>query len=324
MGGVQLRSVHGLMAGILFCAFVFPSAAQNFPSRTMRFYVGFTPGTGSDLVSRLLAQKMGERLGQSVIVEQKISSGGILASEAVVKSQPDGHTMTLLSGMHPVLAAMRKSLPYDPVRDFGTVSLVSSYPILISVAANSPTKSLSDLLARAKVAQAVTYSMGSTGSMLHLLGEWINMEAGTSMVAVPFSGSGPALVDLLGGRIDAKIDTATATFGQMRSGKVRAIALSSLTRYPLAPEVPTINEVVPGVEASSWLGLAVASATPRPIINRLNSEIRAIIELPDVRKRFAEMGGIPLASTPEEMRDRIGMEIKRWARVVEKRHIERQ
>jgi tripartite-type tricarboxylate transporter receptor subunit TctC len=322
---MQLRRVHGFIAAVLLAAIVLPVAAQDFPSRTMRFYVGFAPGTGSDLVSRLLAQKLSERLGQPVIVEQKISSGGILASEAVVKSQPDGHTMALLSGMHPVLAAMRKSLPYDPLRDFSMVSLVSSYPIVISVAMDSPVKSLPDLLARARAAPGrITYSMGSIGTLLHLLGEWMNIEAGTSMVAVPFKGSAPALMDLLGGRIDAMIDTGTATFGQMRAGKVRAIALSSPARYPLAPDVPTIAEVIPGVEASSWLGVAVAPATPRAIINRLNSEVRAIIELPDVRQRLAELGGVPLGSTPEEMRDRIDREIKRWTRVVELRNIERQ
>jgi tripartite-type tricarboxylate transporter receptor subunit TctC len=325
MREVRLRRFRGCIAAALLCAIVLPVEAQTFPSRTMRFYVGFTPGTGSDLVSRLLAQKMGERFGQPVIVEQKISSGGVLASEAVVKSPPDGHSMVLLSGIHPVLAAMRKSLPYDPVRDFGTVSLVSSYPIVISVASDSPVKSLSDLLARAKAAPGrITYSMGSTGSLLHLLGEWMNIEAGTTMVPVPFKGSAPALMDLLGGRIDAMIDTGTASFGQMRAGKIRALALSTGARYPLAPEVPTMAEAVPGVEARSWLGVAVAPATPRAIINRLNSEVRAVIELPEVRQRLADMGGIALASTPEEMRDRIEGEIKRWTRVVKLRNIERQ
>jgi tripartite-type tricarboxylate transporter receptor subunit TctC len=322
---MELRGVHGFIAAVLLAAIVLPCAAQEFPSRTMRFYVGFAPGTGSDLVSRLLAQKLAERLGQAVIVEQKIGSGGILASDAVVKSQPDGHTMVLLSGAHPVLAAMRKSLPYDPVRDFGTVSLVSSYPIVISVAMNSPIQSLPDLIERARAAPGrITYSMGSTGSLLHLLGEWMNIESGTSMVPVPFKGSAPALLDLLGGRIDAMIDTGTATFGQMRAGKVRALALSSPARYPLAPDVPTIAEVVPGVEASSWLGVAVAPATPRAIIDRLNREVRAITELAEVRQRLSELGGIPLGSTPEEMRERIEREIKRWTQVVERRNIERQ
>ena len=322
---MQLGRVHGFIAAVLLAAIVLPGAAQDFPSRTMRFYVGFSPGTGSDLVSRLLAQKLSERFGQPVIVEQKIGSGGIFASEAVVKSQPDGHTMVLLSGAHPVLAAMRKTLPYDPLRDFGMVSLVSSYPIVISVTPNSPIKSLPDLIARARAApDRITYSMGSIGTLLHLLGEWMNIEAGTSMVAVPFKGSSPALMDLLGGRIDLMIDTGTASFGQMRAGKIRAIALSWPTRYPLAPDVPTIAEAIPGVEAGSWLGVAVAPATPRAIINRLNSEVRAIIELPDVRQRLAELGGVPLGSTPEEMRDRIEREIKRWTRVVELRNIERQ
>ena len=266
MRGVQFRRVHGFIAAVLLAAIVLPAAAQNFPSRTMRFYVGFAPGTGSDLVSRLLAQKLSERFGQPVIVEQKISSGGILASEAVVKSEPDGHTMALLSGMHPVLAAMRKSLPYDPLRDFGMVSLVSSYPIVVSVAMDSQVKSLPDLLARARAAPGrITYSMGSIGTLLHLLGEWINIEAGTSMLAVPFKGSAPALMDLLGGRIDAMIDTGTATFGQMRAGKVRAIALSSPTRYPLAPDVR---------QRLGELGGIPIGSTPEEMHDRIGREIQ--------------------------------------------------
>jgi tripartite-type tricarboxylate transporter receptor subunit TctC len=166
--------------------------------------------------------------------------------------------------------------------------------------------------------------MGSLGSLQHLLGEWMNLEAGTSMVAVPFKGSAPALVELLGGRIDAMMDTATASFGQIRAGKVRALALSWPVRYPLAADVPTMAEAFPGVEASSWLGMALAPATPRPIVDRLNREVRAIIELPEARQRFGEMGGVPTGSTPEEMRDRIEREIKRWSRLVALRNIERQ
>ncbi len=216
-------------------------------------------------------------------------------------------------------------MPFDFVRDFGMVSLVSSYPLVMSVAAGSPTRSLGDLLARAKREPGrVTYSMGSVGSLLHLLGLWIDMEAGTTMLPVPFKGSSPALIELLGGRIDAMFDTGTATFPQMRAGTVRAIALSSPTRYPLAPDVPTIAETVPGVEASSWLGLAVSPGTPRPVINKLNRELRTILDLGDVKQRLAELGGVPTPSTPEEMRDRIDTEIKRWNRIVEAKNIERQ
>ncbi len=323
--GMLFQRSGAIIAGVFAAAIAASAVAQEFPTRPMHFYVGFVPGTGSDLVSRLLAQKMGERFGQPVIVEQRISSGGLVACEAVVKSPPDGHALVLLSGSHPVLVATRKSMPFDLVRDFGMVSLVSSYPLVMSVAAGSPVKSLGDLLARAKKEPGrVTYSMGSMGSLLHLLGLWIDMEAGTTMLPVPFKGSSPALIELLGGRIDAMFDTGTATFPQMRSGKVRAIALSSASRYPLAPDVPTISETVPGVEASSWLGLAVTPGTPRPVINRLNRELRSILELPDSRQRLAELGGVATPSTPEEMRERIESEIKRWNRIVEAKSIERQ
>jgi tripartite-type tricarboxylate transporter receptor subunit TctC len=159
---------------------------------------------------------------------------------------------------------------------------------------------------------------------VHLLGEWINIEAGTAILGVPYKGSANALVDVLAGRIDATVETGTASFGHIRSGKLRALAVSSATRHPALPELPTISETLPGVEMSSWLGLAVPAATPRAIVDRLNGEIRSILELSDVRQRLADLSGVPTPSSPEEMRALIGREIARWTRVVDTKKIERQ
>jgi len=298
--------------------------SQAYPSRPIRFLVGSPPGSGNDLVSRLLAQKLAERLGQPVVVEQKPGGAGLLANDALAKSAPDGHTLVLLSGAHAATAALNRALPYDPLRDFAMVGTVVAYPLVISVAPGSSIRSFADLLERARAAPGkLTYSM-TPGTLVQLLGEWINIEAGTSILGVPYKGSANALVDVLAGRVDATIETGTASFGHIRSGKLRPLAVSSAERHPALPELQTISETLPGVEMSSWLGLAAPSRTPRPVIDRLNREVRAIVDLPDVRQRLVDLSGVPTLSSPEEMRALVEREIERWKRVVELKNIERQ
>src|SRR5213594_4446248 len=311
-----LAAVAALIAG--------EAIAQQYPVRPIRFLVGSPPGSGNDLVSRVLAQKLAERFGQPVIVEQKPGGAGLLANDALAKSPTDGHTLVLLSGAHPATAALNRALPYDPVRDFGMVGTVVAYPLVISVALNSEIRSFPDLIARARHAPGkLTYSM-TPGTLVHLLGEWINIEAGTAILGVPYKGSANALVDVLAGRVDATIETGTASFGHIRSGKLRALALSSPARHPGLPGVPTISETLPGVEMSSWLGLAVPAATQRATIERLNGEMRSILKEREVQQRLADLSGVPTPSSPEEMRALIEREIARWKRVVELKHIERQ
>src|SRR5438309_3900388 len=300
------------------------ATAQQYPSRPIRFLVGSPPGSGNDLVSRLLAQKLAERFGQPVVVEERPGGAGLLANDAVGKSTPDGHTMVLLSGAHPATAALNRALPYDPVRDFGMVGTVVAYPLVISVAPDSPIRSFADLIERARAAPGkLTYSM-TPGTLVHLLGEWINIEAGTAILGVPYKGSANALVDVLAGRIDATIETGTASCGHIRSGKLRALALSSPARHPALPELQTISETLPGVEMSSWLGLAVPASTPRAIIERLNGEIRSILKEREAQQRLADLSGVPTPSSPEEMRALGERAIARRKRVVELKHIERQ
>jgi tripartite-type tricarboxylate transporter receptor subunit TctC len=299
--------------------------AQSYPERAIRFYVGFPPGGSTDLVSRYLGAKLSERLKQPVVVEQKVGGTGLIANDAVVKAPPDGHTMVLLTGGHPGTAAVMKSLPYDPVKGFGMVSVVIEYPMTISVAPESPIKSFPDLIARAKSEPGrISYSSAGPGSLHHLLGEWLNIEAGTTMLHVPFKGAAPAFTELLGGRIDVLIETATFAFPMIKGGRLRPLALSSAGRYPLMPEVPTVGETLKGVEFSSWLGLAVSPATPRPVIDVLNRETRAILAEDETRQRFAGFGGVPAASSPEQMGERVEREVARWKRVVATRGIEQQ
>ena len=301
------------------------ASAQDYPNRPLRFYVGFAPGGSTDIISRLLAQRLQERLGQPVVVEQKVGATGIIAQDAVAKAPSDGYTLVLLTGGHPTSAAMMKSLPYDPVKDFGMISIVTQYPMAISVLPDSQVKSLADLIGRAKAAPGrVSFSSAGVGSLHHLLGEWLNIEAGTEMIHVPFKGAAPAFTELLAGRIDVMIETMTFSSAQIRTGRMRPLALSTATRSPGFPDVPTIAETLPGVEAQSWLGIVTSPGTPQPVIDRLNRELRAILAEPGVQQRLAELGGEAYPTSPEEMRARIAREIARWQRVVEVRKIERQ
>jgi tripartite-type tricarboxylate transporter receptor subunit TctC len=309
----------------LLLGIALPAQAQTYPERPIRFYVGFPPGGSTDLVSRYLGHKLSERLKQTVVVDQKTGATGLLANDAVAKAPADGLTMVLLTGGHPGTAAVMKSLPYDPVKDFGMVSVVIEYPMTISVKPDSPIQSFPDLIARAKAEPGrISYSSAGPGSLHHLLGEWLNIEAGTTMLHVPFKGAAPAFTELLGGRIDVLIETATFAFPMIKANRLRPLALSSAGRYRLMPDVPTVGETLKAVEFSSWLGLAVAPGTPRPVIDLLNRESRAILAEDETRQRFAGFGGIPAPSSPGEMAERIDREVARWKKVVDTRGIERQ
>jgi tripartite-type tricarboxylate transporter receptor subunit TctC len=299
--------------------------AQDWPSRPLKLVVGFPAGGSPDVVGRLIGEKLSQRLGQPVVVENLPGAAGITASDNVARAAPDGYTMVMLTGAHTGTGAMRKKLPYDPVKGFAMVSTVTAYPMMIMVKPDSPIKSLPDLLARAKAApNKVTYASNAPGSAHHLLGEWINIEAKTTMVPVPYKGAAQAIVDLLGGRVDAMIDTATTAIEPVRSGQTRALAVASPKRYPLVPDVPTVAETLPGVETMSWLGIAMPAGTPRPIVDRLNKELKEILDEPEMKKRLSQLGGVSNWSTPEQMRDQIAGEIARWNRVIDEKKIERQ
>jgi tripartite-type tricarboxylate transporter receptor subunit TctC len=300
-------------------------AQADYPSRPIRFLVGFTPGGSADITSRFVAQKLSERLGQPVVVEQRLGATGIIAQDAVAKAAPDGYTMVLLTGGHPTSAAIKKSLPYHPVNDFGMVSTLIEYPMGMAVRPDSPIRSVPDLLRRAKAEPGrLSISSAGVGSLHHLLAEWIKVETGTEMIHVPFKGAAPAYQELLGGRIDVFMETMTFLHPQFRSGQVRPLAVSSAQRLSDFPDVPTIAEAVPGVAATSWLGLVVAPKTPAAVVERVNREVRGFLAEPATAERFAQLGGTPAPSSPEEMRKRVDTEVQRWTRIVALRKIERE
>jgi tripartite-type tricarboxylate transporter receptor subunit TctC len=253
-----------------------------------------------------------------VIVESITQGVGILGNQMVSKSAPDGYTLAMLTGGFTTQAAVMKSLPYDPIRDFAFVTSVVAYPMFLLVAPNSPIASFKDLIDRARAAPGkVNYAIIGGGSVYHLLGKWIENRAGVEMNAVPYRGSVPAFTDLIGGRLDAMIDTATSAIPRIRNGQLRPLAVSSPERYPLMPDAPTMVETVPGIELMSWLGLAAAPQTPRPIIDRLNNEIRRALDLPDIRQWLTETGVLAAPSSPEELQRRIETEIELYSKIAE-------
>jgi tripartite-type tricarboxylate transporter receptor subunit TctC len=300
-----------------------PVLADMWPMRPVRIVTGTPAGGSPDFVSRLLADKLAERLGQAVVVENS-STTGVAAWNTVAKSPPDGYTLSMLTGAFSARAAVAKALPYDPIKDFTFVTLVSGYPMVVATSPDSPIKSFADLIARAKAAPyAMTYGMNLPGSVHHLTGELINVEAGTSMRGIPYRGNTQMVQDLLGGRLDVMIETGTVAFAQIRGGMLRGLAVSSRERFVLEPDIPAIAETLPGFAVMSWLGLAAPGGTPRPIVDRLGYEISEILKLPDIRDRLAGVGNLPMPSSPEKMLDYIERDAARWSRVVDIKGIEK-
>jgi tripartite-type tricarboxylate transporter receptor subunit TctC len=296
-----------------------PIAAQQWPARTIRMLVGTVPGGSPDIIARILAEKLGERLGTTVVVENLTQGAGAVAYHTISKSAPDGYSMGILSAGFPPQAVLRKnSLNFDPIEGFSFVTMLCGYPMVYAVAPGSPIASFKDLIDRAKAAPGrITYTINAPGSIYHVLTKWIEIETGTSMTPISYRGTAQALTDVLAGRVDVMVDAATSAAPRIQTGQLRMLAISSASRYPLMPEAPLIADTVPGIEFMSWLGLAMPPATPRPIVDRVNREIRAALALPDVEKRLAEGANVASPSPPEEMRQKIEGDIARWSRVID-------
>lgn len=298
---------------------------DNWPSRPVRLMNGFLPGGSSDIVARLMAQHLTERLGQPVVVETRAGAGGSIATEYVVKQPGDGYTWGLLVSGHATQAVMMRKLPYDPVNDLSMVSTITTYPMMIATRPEASYKTLSDVIARAKAEPGkVSYSSAGIGTGHHLLGEWINAEGGVDIVHVPFKGGTSVLTDVMTGRIDIMIETMTLALPYVKSGKLRALAVTSPAPLDYLPGVPLATQTLPGVVYESWLGIFTSPGTPAAIINRINSEMRVVLQRPDVKQRLAELGGQASPSSPDELRNRVISDISKWKRIVETRKIERQ
>jgi len=311
-----------LLPGLLVCAL---AAAQDYPAKPVRLIVGFPPGGNVDVVGRIVAQKMGEGLGQQVVPENRTGAGSIIANEFVAKSAADGYTLLVVSGAFVTQAATMKKLPYDPLRDFSFISTIVTYPLVFSVRSDSRFRTLGEFIAFVKSNPGkINYPSPGMGTLYHLAGEMFVSMAGIEMQHVPFRGGSEPLTEVLSGRMELLIDALTNSYPQIQAGKFRPLAVSSVERSGALPEVPTVADSVPGYEATSFIGLAGPAGMPAAVVDRLNSEARGILALSDVGRRFAEWGGTPSASSPEEMKRHVGAEIEKWKRVVAARKLELQ
>jgi tripartite-type tricarboxylate transporter receptor subunit TctC len=299
--------------------------AETYPSRPIKLMVGFPPGGNVDSVGRVLAQEMSKGLGEPVVVENKPGVVGSLAAELVAKSPPDGYTLMVVAGAHPVNAAIHKSIPYDPVNDFAWISMVTSYPFAFSVRAQSPFHSLADLIAAAR-AKPGMISNGSSGagSVQHMTAELLGQAAGVHFLEVPYKGEALALPAALSGEVDFVVTTTTLVVPFIGSGKLRPLAVTSARRWKELPNVPTVQEAgIKDFEVTSWSGLAAPHGTPPAIIQRLNAEVRRTLAVPDVKKRLESFGGDVQASTPDEMKAQIAREVARWTALVRETNMPR-
>jgi len=312
---VTRRSLLG-GAGALAALPVLPAQAQEWPTRPIRIIVGTAAGGSPDIVSRLLGEKLSERLGQTITIENNTQGAGAVAQQLVSRAPPDGTTALMMTAGYPPQMVLR-NLGFHPLDGFSFVTQVCGYPMVYAVKPDSPIKSFPDLLARAKASPGkLSYSITSLGSIYHVLTKWIELESGTDMTPIPYRGTALALQDVLGGRVDVMVDAATSMFPRIQSGQLRLLAVSSAGRYPLMPQAPTVAETVPGIEFMSWLGLVMPPGTARPIVDRLNAEVHRALKLPDIVAKLAEAGNIPTPSTPEAYRAHVEREIKTWSRVI--------
>jgi tripartite-type tricarboxylate transporter receptor subunit TctC len=317
----------GLTPFFSFALLLFSAAAvaQGYPERPVRLVVGFPPGGSSDTVARVVAQHLSPLLGQPVVVENRPGAGGVIGSDLVAKSAPDGHTLLLATAGHSTAAAMMQKLPFDAVQDFAWVSTITTYPFVIATAADSPIKSLPDLIARAKAAPGkLTYSSAGVGTSHHLLGEWLSAEAGIEMVHVPFKGGTSPLTEVLAGRVDVMVETMTLVLPHIKSGKLRGLAVTSPQSMDYLPDVPPAAKTVQGLVFQSWLGIAAPAGTPAPIVQKLNADLRKALAAPEVQQRLAALGGGAAPVAPEQMRQQVQDEIERWKQLVATRKIARQ
>jgi tripartite-type tricarboxylate transporter receptor subunit TctC len=312
-----------MLAGTAAVLAASPARAEdNWPQRPLRIIIPTAPGGSPDIAARLLGDKITGRLGQPIIVESMTTGGGIAGLQVVAKSTPDGYTLAMLTGGFATQAAVLKNLQYQPLKDFVFITSVVRYPIVYSVRPDSPIKSFADMIERAKANPGkVSYGIVGAGNVYHLLGKWIDNSAGVEMNGVPYRGTAVALQDVLGGRVDVLSDAATSSIPRVLSGQLRALAVSSAEPYPLLPGVPTMAATVPGIKVESWLGLAAPAATPKPIVERLNSEFRRALELPEVKKWAEESGVVPAPSTPEEFRARVESDVRQWTEIVVRNNI---
>jgi tripartite-type tricarboxylate transporter receptor subunit TctC len=303
---------------ILACSTVIaaPTAAQSYPIRPIRVIVPFPAGGQADIVARMVTQKLAETFKQPLVLDNRSGGGSTIGTETAVRANPDGYTMLIVAGSYATNAALYK-LPYDPVNDVAPIVLIGETGFIVAVHPSVPVKSIKELIAYDKANPGkLGYGTGGTGSTTHLSTELFNQMAVTKMAHVPYKGAAPALNDLLGGHIQVAFSSMPVVLPQIKSNRVRGLAVTSAKRSNTAPDIPTVAETVPGYEAMSWFAVFGPKGLPQDIARRWNSEVNRILQLPDVKERMAGDGIEPTGGSPERFREVLKREIAKWQKVV--------
>jgi tripartite-type tricarboxylate transporter receptor subunit TctC len=293
------------------------AVAQAYPGRPVHVIAGFAAGGGVDITARLIGQWLSDRLGQTFVIENRPGAGGNIGTETVVNAAPDGYTLLLATVPNAVNATLYEKLNFNFVRDVAPVGGIIRVPQVILVHPSVPAKTLPEFIAYAKANPGkINMASAGNGSAPHMAGELFNVMAGVKLVHVPYRGQGPALTDLLGGQVQVLFATTPGTTDYIKTGKLRALAVTTAVRAEVLPDVPTVADSVPGYEASQWYGLAAPRNTPAEIVDRLNKEINAALADPKMKARFADIGGEPLAGAPAAFGSLIAAETEKWGKVV--------
>jgi len=335
MISTSLRA-FGLALMVLWLLFLVPVVARSqtaseqslpgaYPARPLTLVCPFAPGGSADIMARLLAQKLSDQTGKPVVVENRPGAGGMVGAAAVARAKPDGYTLLLVTGAYPAAAALAAKPSFDPIKDMTMVSMVTSYPFILNVPAQSPFARFSDLLAHARRHPgALNYASSGVGSIGHLTVELLNAMAGIETVHIPTRGGTTALSETLAGRIDFLFEAPTLSLPFIKSGKLRALAATSRERYPVMPELATVSEALPGYEVVSFIALGVTGGTSEAIVQYLNAQVRAALSQPDMSRRLVELGGAPQGGTVEDINQFVARELRKWQQVIDARKIERQ
>jgi tripartite-type tricarboxylate transporter receptor subunit TctC len=291
--------------------------AQTYPDRPVRIIVGFPAGSSSDIVARLIGQWLSERLGQQFIVDNRAGASGNIGTELAAKAPPDGYTLLFAVSSNAINAALYEKLNFDFIRDIAPVASVDRVPLVMEINPLVPAKTVPEFIAYAKVNPGkINMASGGNGSPQHVAGELFKMMTGVDMVHVPYKGAAPALTDLLGGQVQVMFDVILASIGFIRAAKLRPLAVTGLTRSAALPDIPTMDDFVPGYEASVWHGIGAPANIAPEIINKLNTEINAGLADPKMKARLADLGAVPMPMTPAEFRKVIADDTEKWAKVI--------
>ncbi|MDR6858577.1 tripartite-type tricarboxylate transporter receptor subunit TctC [Variovorax guangxiensis] len=316
-----------IAVGAAVCALASGAAlAQSdaYPSKPIKWIVPFPPGGAMDNIARTLGEHMGRKLGQPFVVENRAGAGGNIGADAVAKAKPDGYTMMIVANGMAVNKFLYGKLSYDPVKSFTPVSLVAVVPnVLVTNAAQSKAKTAAEVIAQAKVQPGkVTFASAGNGTSIHLAGELFASMAQVEMLHVPYKGSGPAVTDLIGGQVDYMFDSVTSAMPHVKSGKLRAIAVTTAKRSSAMPNVPTLAEAgLPGYELSPWFAVYMPAGTPQTVVARINDALLDAMKTPEAKARFASIGAEPIGSTPEQLAGHLDAEMLKWGKIIQARGI---